>query len=137
MLALLYVLPIDLEPEIFTPFQALILRTKIRSPFDISRCPPSLQIEGMTCSSCVHHIESHLVKQEGVISASVALATAKGVFVYDSEKTGTRDIIKEIEVNVCAMLLLTWFRSETNACTHECTHAYSTARGIMGYDLKG
>ena len=59
-----------------------------------------IQIVGMTCASCVHHIESHLVKQPGIISATVALATSKGKFVYDTEVTGPRDIIEDINVSI-------------------------------------
>jgi len=47
----------------------------------------------------VHHIESSIVKESGIISATVALATSKGRFVYDTEATGPRDIIDHI--NVC------------------------------------
>jgi Cu+-exporting ATPase len=50
----------------------------------------------MTCSSCVHHIESSLKKTRGVFSVSVALATSKGIVAYDSELTGPRDIIEHI-----------------------------------------
>ena len=50
----------------------------------------------MTCSSCVHHIESSLKKARGVFNVSVALATSRGVVTYDSELTGPRDIIDHI-----------------------------------------
>ncbi|XP_045469108.1 copper-transporting ATPase 1 isoform X3 [Harmonia axyridis] len=56
-----------------------------------------LEIGGMTCSSCVYKIESSVVKLQGVFSAKVALTTRRGKFLYDSEKTGPRDIIKAIE----------------------------------------
>lgn len=56
-----------------------------------------LQITGMTCSSCVHLIESNLTKRKGILKASVALATSSGRFVYDTETTGPRDIIESIE----------------------------------------
>ena len=59
-----------------------------------------LQIEGMTCTSCVHNIESHLAKEPGVISAVVALATSKGRFVYDTEATGPRNIIEKINASI-------------------------------------
>ncbi|XP_074651916.1 copper-transporting ATPase 1-like [Tubulanus polymorphus] len=62
----------------------------------IGRGTVEISIHGMTCSSCVHHIESTLMKKPGIISASVALATSKGRFVYDSELTGPRDIIEII-----------------------------------------
>lgn len=54
----------------------------------------------MTCASCVHKIESNLVKQKGIIYVSVALATNKAHVKYDAEIIGPRDIIKLIEVLV-------------------------------------
>jgi len=52
-----------------------------------------LQISGMTCASCVHVIESHVNKLNGVNSAVVALTTQKGKFTFDPSTTGARDII--------------------------------------------
>ncbi|XP_031553563.1 copper-transporting ATPase 1-like isoform X2 [Actinia tenebrosa] len=57
----------------------------------------NILITGMTCSSCVHLIESTLIKRPGILNASVALATSSGRFVYDTEMTGPRDIIEAIE----------------------------------------
>lgn len=56
-----------------------------------------LEIRGMTCSSCVHKIESNVMKLRGVQSAKVALTTCHGKFGYDPELTGPRDIIEAIE----------------------------------------
>ena len=55
-----------------------------------------LQISGMTCSSCVHKIESNTMKVAGVLSARVALTTHSGKFKYDPEVTGPRNIIEAI-----------------------------------------
>ncbi|XP_077465734.1 copper-transporting ATPase 1-like [Stigmatopora argus] len=55
-----------------------------------------LVVRGMTCASCVHKIESSLMKENGIIYASVALATNKAHFKYDSGVIGPRDIIKLI-----------------------------------------
>lgn len=52
----------------------------------------------MTCASCVHKIESSLMREKGIIYASVALATNKAHIKFDSEIIGPRDIIKLIEV---------------------------------------
>ncbi|XP_044738073.1 copper-transporting ATPase 1 isoform X3 [Chrysoperla carnea] len=51
-----------------------------------------LIINGMTCASCVNKIERAVSKIVGVKSAAVALTTKRGVFKYDSEMTGPRDI---------------------------------------------
>ncbi|XP_068596463.1 copper-transporting ATPase 1 [Brachionichthys hirsutus] len=56
-----------------------------------------LVVRGMSCASCVHKIESSLMKEKGIIYASVALATNKAHVKYDSEIVGPRDIIKLIE----------------------------------------
>lgn len=59
-----------------------------------------LHIGGMTCSSCVYNIESHVSKLEGVLEARVALSTQKGIFVFDPDKVGVRKIIDHIVVSV-------------------------------------
>uniref|UniRef100_A0A8C2XD09 P-type Cu(+) transporter n=1 Tax=Cyclopterus lumpus TaxID=8103 RepID=A0A8C2XD09_CYCLU len=56
-----------------------------------------LVVRGMTCASCVHKIESSLMKEKGIIYASVALATNKAHIKHDSEIIGPRDVIKLIE----------------------------------------
>lgn len=56
-----------------------------------------LVVRGMTCASCVHKIESSLMKEKGIIYASVALATNKAHIKYDAEVVGPRDIMKHIE----------------------------------------
>ena len=71
----------------------------VKIKYDLSPCVLVLsQIEGMFCASCVHLIESTLIKQPGVLSVSVALAPSQGKFTYDTEATGPRDIIECIKV---------------------------------------
>lgn len=53
----------------------------------------------MTCSSCVHSIESKLTETRGILHASVVLATSKARVRYDPEVIGPRDIIKIVEVS--------------------------------------
>ncbi|XP_023288027.1 copper-transporting ATPase 1 [Orussus abietinus] len=65
-----------------------------------------LKITGMTCASCVNKIESTVKKLPGITLATVALATQRGKFKYDAEKTGVRDIIEAInKVGFTATLL--------------------------------
>lgn len=71
--------------------------------------PPLLhQISGMTCSSCVHNIETRLLATRGVLKASVALATKRAQVQFDPGDVGPRDIIRIIQVaaNFCFILLL-------------------------------
>lgn len=63
----------------------------------------------MTCASCVHKIESSLMREKGIIYASVALATNKAHIKYDSEIIGPRDIIKLIEVLFLSISLIYTF----------------------------
>ncbi|KAG8524815.1 Copper-transporting ATPase 2 [Galemys pyrenaicus] len=56
-----------------------------------------LIITGMTCASCVHNIESKLMRTNGITYASVALATSKAHVKFDPEIIGPRDIVKIIE----------------------------------------
>lgn len=53
----------------------------------------------MTCASCVHKIESTLMKTNGVLYCSVALATNKAHIKYDPEIIGPRDVIQVIKVS--------------------------------------
>jgi len=39
-----------------------------------------------------------MLKNDGILAASIALATSRGKFTYDSEMTGTRDILEALEV---------------------------------------
>ncbi|XP_059540525.1 copper-transporting ATPase 2 isoform X2 [Myotis daubentonii] len=56
-----------------------------------------LIIAGMTCASCVHNIESKLMRTNGITHASVALATSKAHVKFDPEIIGPRDIVRIIE----------------------------------------
>ncbi|XP_051929043.1 copper-transporting ATPase 1 isoform X2 [Hippocampus zosterae] len=56
-----------------------------------------LVVRGMTCASCVHKIESRLMRENGIKYASVALSTNKAHIKFESEVIGPRDIIKLIE----------------------------------------
>jgi len=47
----------------------------------------TLNVTGMTCASCVSHVEEALREVPGVISASVNLATEKATVAYDTAQT--------------------------------------------------
>ena len=55
-----------------------------------------LNIEGMTCASCVSHVEKSIKKAAGIEMASVNLATEQATVSYDPGKTGIEEIIKSV-----------------------------------------
>lgn len=57
-----------------------------------------LDIKGMTCASCVFRIEKVLKKNDGVIAASVNLATEKASISYEPSKIDVQKIISLITV---------------------------------------
>jgi Cu+-exporting ATPase len=54
-------------------------------------------VTGMTCASCVSHVEKALREVDGVISANVNLATEKATVEYDPGKTNMAGFRKAVE----------------------------------------
>ncbi|XP_047611909.1 copper-transporting ATPase 2 isoform X2 [Phacochoerus africanus] len=73
-------------------FEATVLEDYKGSDGDLE-----LVVTGMTCTSCVHNIESRLTRTNGITYASVALATSKAHVKFDPELIGPRDIVRIIE----------------------------------------
>ncbi len=57
----------------------------------------TLELEGMTCASCVMRIEKKLKKVPGVAEASVNLATEKGTVSFDPTLTNVEGLVKAVE----------------------------------------
>jgi Cu+-exporting ATPase len=55
-----------------------------------------LQIQGMTCASCVNRIERVLNKKSGILNSSVNLATEKARITFDDQSISIQDIIRTI-----------------------------------------
>ena len=55
-----------------------------------------LNIQGMTCASCVAHVEKGIKKTEGIDMAAVNLATEKATISYDPKETDVEHIIKSV-----------------------------------------
>ena len=51
----------------------------------------SLSIDGMTCASCVAHVDKALNKVDGVVEANVNLATEKATVVFVPGTAGLAD----------------------------------------------
>jgi Cu+-exporting ATPase len=54
-------------------------------------------ITGMSCASCVGHVEKALKEVPGVISVNVNLATEKATLEYDTTRTGLEDFRKAVD----------------------------------------
>ncbi|XP_066255852.1 copper-transporting ATPase 1 isoform X2 [Euwallacea similis] len=93
---------VHFDPSLVTPPNIASSITELGFPASVTvqsgagQSEVDLEILGMTCSSCVHKIESTVSKIPGVISAQVALTVQKGKFKYDPEVTGPRTIIDAI-----------------------------------------
>ena len=57
----------------------------------------TLPIRGMTCASCVSHVEGALKELPGVTDVTVNLATNKAVLRYDPQRTGLKDMQTAVE----------------------------------------
>ncbi|MDB5081841.1 MAG: copper-translocating P-type ATPase [Chloroflexi bacterium] len=57
----------------------------------------TLELEGMTCASCVNRIERKLKKVPGVSEANVNLATEKGTVRFDPARTDVPSLVKAVE----------------------------------------
>ncbi len=57
----------------------------------------TLELEGMTCASCVNRIEKKLKKVLGVAEANVNLATEKGTVKYNPAQADVATLLKAVE----------------------------------------
>jgi len=57
----------------------------------------SLDVEGMTCASCVNRIERFLNKVDGVAEASVNLATERAKVRFDGSRVAIADLVGAVE----------------------------------------
>jgi len=66
------------------------------SGYDVATEKVSLPIGGMTCASCVAHVEGALAKTPGVLSVSVNLATEKASVEYVPTVSGLPDFRRAV-----------------------------------------
>lgn len=57
----------------------------------------TVKVSGMTCAACSAAVERNLAKADGVVKATVNLATEKLNVEYDSEKISIEDIANRID----------------------------------------
>ena len=56
-----------------------------------------LPVRGMTCASCVAHVEKALKGVDGISDVNVNLATEKASVEYDPSKASPEEVVKAIE----------------------------------------
>ena len=56
-----------------------------------------LSVDGMTCASCVAHVENALREVEGVSAVTVNLATEKAALELDSEKVSLMRLVRAVD----------------------------------------
>ncbi len=56
-----------------------------------------LQVQGMTCASCVAHVEKGIKKHDGIEMATVNLATEKATVSFDPNITDISSIIESVK----------------------------------------
>lgn len=56
-----------------------------------------LKITGMSCASCVNHVEKALQKVPGVQEVRVNLATANATVVYDAQQSSHAELVQAVE----------------------------------------
>lgn len=57
----------------------------------------TVTVKGMTCASCSSAVERNMSKAEGVIKATVNLATEKLTVEYDAEKISIEEMANRID----------------------------------------
>ena len=57
----------------------------------------TVTVKGMTCASCSAAVEKNISKADGVVKASVNLATEKLTVEYDAEKITIEDMATRID----------------------------------------
>ena len=57
-----------------------------------------LSIDGMTCSACSNRLEKYLLKQDGIINASVNLVMSNAFVEYDETKLNIKNVEKFVKM---------------------------------------
>ncbi len=65
--------------------------------YGVATATTDMAITGMTCANCVATVEKGLKKLDGVLDASVNLATEKAVVTYIPGQVTRRDMVKQVE----------------------------------------
>jgi Cu+-exporting ATPase len=75
----------------------LIARVR-EAGYDVPTAMLELAITGMTCANCSATVEKGLKRLDGVVEASVNLATEKALVTYVPGQLTSRDMVKQVEL---------------------------------------
>lgn len=93
----------------------------------------TLPVNGMTCASCVAHVEGALKDVEGVVDARVNLATEKATVEYDPELARVPMLVKAIDgAGYKAGVEQATLRIGGMTCASCVTHIESALKGVEG-----
>ena len=81
---------VDMDPELVTP--TVLADALDDAGYEAEVDKVTLNIGGMTCASCVHHVENALAEVPGLLSASVNLATEQATVQYLSGATTLEEL---------------------------------------------
>ncbi|CAO3626284.1 unnamed protein product [Cunninghamella blakesleeana] len=71
------------------------INDKNKQPFDLTTS--QIQINGMTCASCVNSIEKSVSALQGVYSIKVSLLAERGTVEFDDQLITSKEIVQAIE----------------------------------------
>ncbi len=94
----------------------------------------SLEINGMTCSSCSLHIEKDLKKTKGILSSSVNHETGKGEFIIDTNKMDKEELVNVVN-NVGNYSVINGVEKEDCCASDTTVTTESNNKGKYNYDL--
>ncbi len=92
-----------------------------------------LPITGMTCSSCVSHVEKALRELDGVISVNVNLATEKATVEYDADNADIKTLIDAVSGSGYGVAMQkTTFRVTGMTCSSCVSRIEKALQGVDG-----
>ena len=103
----------------------------------------TFKIEGMKCAGCSNHLEKELNNFNGVIKATVNLATEKSTVEFDAEKITTEDLILKMKFdktgigkqNIDNYFKLNYFKVKQNKKLITQYHQYPFKDKILSFCL--
>ena len=98
-----------------------------------------LPVEGMTCASCVSHVEGALKEVSGVLSASVNLATEQATVEFDDDKATISELIHAVDDSGykagLAHITLNIGQMTCASCVVHVEHALKEVEGVLSANV--